>query len=507
MSGGGTAGAGAAPSARQLRRVMRRWRRRNAGRSLADAFSDAYIAAVAVVLVGAWLGSLIVTGRSALQAACTTAGCAAARSALPWLTSGGVVAGTLVLAAMLGPVLVSPAAGSWLLSAPVDRAGLLRPAFAAAGATAAVAGAVWGAAVTAFAGYPGPVVGGTAVGVAMGCLAAVGAGAVAQAQRSALARGAGVVMGAAVWLGVVLLVATGPASVVAGVGPAALSGRWVTVAAGALLVVAVVAVTWAVRGLGRIRRTALVLAGTTAESLSGAMAALDLALLRDVVVSRRWTARGRVRVAAGRGAGWQAVVWRDLVRLRRSSRSWVLLFAALVVPYLAAHVGLARFAAPIAVITGFVGSLGLYTGLRTLANPRGIGALFPMSGSVTRCASTVVPSVVVLAWSLAGIPALHSALPGETWSTAVLTAVAVALAVVTAGTRWVTGRPADYAKPLVALPGGAGALPPDLLAVAFRGLDVVVVTATPLLISNAAGGAVVSLIIAAAVFAYLLARP
>ena len=56
--------------------------------------------------------------------------------------------------------------------------------------------------------------------------------------------------------------------------------------------------------------------------------------------------------------------------------------------------------------------------------------------------------------------------------------------------RWVTGKPPDYAAPMVSTP--AGGLPPGVFSSVARGLDVWAFTALPLMLGQA--GMVVSML-------------
>ena len=81
---------------------------------------------------------------------------------------------------------------------------------------------------------------------------------------------------------------------------------------------------------------------------------------------------------------------------------------------------------------------------------------------------------------------------------------AVGLCALAGAVRWVTGRPPDYAKPLVSTP--AGGVPTNLYGSIVRGFDILLVSTAPMLFSPTVNGAIVSLVIALGVLSYLVGR-
>ena len=123
---------------RDLRGDIRHWRRGRVDTKITEALGDAYVTVFATLLLGSMVVSVIVNLRLVSDELCTAGGCQEARTALPWLVGLSALAVVLTLARLFGPVFVSPAVGSWLLSAPVDRAALLRPRLLWTAAIAAV---------------------------------------------------------------------------------------------------------------------------------------------------------------------------------------------------------------------------------------------------------------------------------------------------------------------------------------------------------------------------------
>ena len=490
---------GGSPGAdlRDLRRQVRVWRRGRADTRLVDAIGDAYIAVFATAMLTSMAVSVVVNVR-AVADTCTSVACTDARAALPWLTGLALVAGTLGVAGLLGPLLVSPAVGSWLLPAPVDRRALLRPRLAGTAAVALAVGAVVAVAVSALSGFPATSVLAYGGCVGAACVLAVGVAAESQARRL---RRLGLLtrtLAALVWAGLVALTADAvPAPA------AAPRTGWVPVLV-TVAALAVAALALAYADLTRLSRDRLAPGGSLLPGLSGALAGLDLALVEDVLVERRWRARSTVRPVRGRGVGGAALVWRELVRLRRNPRALVVLLAALVVPYLGGSLGLGRADLLVAAATGFLAGIGLFSSLRVLTRTPGLVRCLPLGAAAVRSACVSVPAAVVLCWALGAEPALRVA-AGLAPADAVPLAVAVAVTAVTAVVRFVTGRPPDYRLPLVTSP--MGAVPTSLYVSAARGFDVLLLGSAPLLLAPTATGAVISLALDGIVLAVLLGRP
>lgn len=481
---------------RDLRRQVRVWRRGRADTRLVDAISDAYIAVFSTAMLTSMAVSVVVNVRT-VAATCTSLACTDGRAALPWLTGLGLVAGTLGAAGLLGPMLVSPAVGSWLLPAPVDRRALLRPRLAGTAAVAFAVAAVVAVAVAALSGFPGSSVLAYGGCVGAACLLAVGVAAAAQARRL---RRLGLVtwtLTALVWAGLVALTADAvpaPAS--------APPTGWAPVL-GVVAVLAVGALALAYAGLPRLARDQLAPGGALLPGLSGALAGLDFALVQDVLVERRWRARSTVRPVRGRGVGGAALVWRELARVRRDPRPVVLLAAALVVPYLGGSLGLGRADLLVTAGTGFLAGIGLFSSLRVLSRTPSLVRCLPLTAAAVRSACVSVPAAVVLVWALCAEPGLQAA-AGLTPADAAPLAVAVGVTAVTAAVRFVTGRPPDYRLPLVTSP--MGAVPTSLYVSAARGFDALLLGSAPLLLAPSATGAAISLALDGIVLAVLLNR-
>lgn len=443
------------------------------------------------VLLG--LGDLTGTG-------CLSAGCRGARSLGPAVVGLGTVALLTTLARLLGPVFVSPAIGSWLVTSPVDRAALLRPRVLVGGVVVALGSGLVTAGAATLAGWPlvaGALLVAATVLLSVGVLGlTVRLQAAAPSTRSVTTAPTRAVLrlpGGVAWL-LLLALAVGLGSRVAGPAP----GPWWYAALGACSLLALLGavVTW--RSVPRLHRRDVVRGASLVPAVSGALATLDLSLAWDVVSEHRWRGRPAVRSRRGRWSGAGALVWADLARLRRSPGRLVRLAAAGALPFAVEVAGAGRTVILVVALTGFVMGLPLLTGLRVLERSRGLVRLLPFTTRTARLATMVVPLVCLVGFGLAMTPALP---PGEQQP---LLGLAAGVTAAAAAVRWMTGRPPDYSRPLVSTP--AGGVPTNLYGSAVRGFDVVLLGCAPMLLSPTTDGALWSLAVSFVVLSYLLGR-
>lgn len=485
--------------AAELRSQIRHWRRGRATAKLSEVVQDAYIAVFSTLLIGLMVGNVVLGFRDVLGTACATSGCEQARSSLPWLAGAASLLAVLAVARLFGPVFVSPALGSWLLRAPVDRGDLLRPRLLG---TVAVAGGL-GVALPLLAALLGGfgvgavlafVVGTTLLGVS-----GVGAAALSQSGRGVAARVLVWAAAAVLWTALLVL-ALGRAPRAAPAQHAGPVGIAVTLGAALL---ATVLVVLAVRRLGRMPEDRITPGGALAPGLSGALATLDLAMVYDVLLAHRWHAHEAVRSRRGGPTGPWALVWLDLVRLRRSPQLLLVLGAVMVAPYAAVAVGLGRVVLLVAALGGFLATLPLLGALRVVTRTPSILRMVPFPVSTTRLATVAVPVGASVLYAATTVPAINDVV-GRGWPDAALVAVAVGGSAAAAAVRWVTGRPPDYTRPLVSTP--AGGVPTNLYGSVVRGFDILLVTSAPLLFSPGPTGAAISLGLALVVLGYLTGR-
>lgn len=479
------------PSAREVRREIRDWRRGRAELRWGEAISDAYVTIFCVVMVGAMGGNVVLSLRRLADDTCVAA-CAEVRSAVPWLAALAVTLLVLGLARLLGPVFSPPAANAWLLTTPVDRGGLLRPgwlrttAIAAAGslllllAPAVLGGFSWHEATV----Y---LVAGSAT-----ALACIGVAALSQVRETPAGRWLTWLLTAALWVGLGLA-----ATHELGTVPAVPTGIGVAVVGLAVLVAVVLAWRAAV-AVDAVPRRVLGYTEHLSPSLSGALSSVDLGLMYDVLLARRWGRGARVRSRTGGPLGWPALVHRDLLRALRTPQPYVLLAGLVLVPYAAAEADAGRAVVLVTTLAGLIGGPALCAGLRVVVRTRSLARMMPLPRQSLLLAHLVVPGAALMAFALATTPTLVEVVGDD--GGAVNLAIACGLSSIAATVRWVTGKPPNYAAPMVSTP--AGGVPTGVFASAARGFDVWALSALPLMFGQ--GGMYVSTIVSICVIAYLV---
>jgi hypothetical protein len=480
----------AAPTAREVRAEIRDWRRGRAELSWGEALSDAYVTLFCVVMIAAMGGNVVLSLRRLADGSCVGA-CSEVRSAAPWLAALAVALLTLGLARLLGPVFSPPAANAWLLTTPVDRGALLRPGWVRTCALA-LAGAAGVLVVPAVLG--GFDLASGALFVAAGsatALACVAIAALSQVREGRTARWLSWVVTAALWVGLGLAstheLGDLPAAPV-GAGPAL-----------ALVVVLVaVALAWRARvAVGTVSRRVLGHTENLSPSLGGALSSLDLGLMYDVLLARRWGRGAHVRTRTGGPLGWWALVHRDALRALRTPQPFVLLAGLLLVPYAAAEAGAGRAVVLATTLVGLLGGPAMCAGLRVVVRTQGLARMLPLRRQSLLLAHLVVPGAALMLFALATTWAL---LPTHPPDEALPLAIACGLSSLAATVRWVTGKPPNYAAAMLSTP--AGGAPTGVFASVARGFDVWALTAFPLMFGPT--WMVVSLVVSVGVIAYLV---
>lgn len=487
-------------SVRSLRRQMRSWRRQRADTTLYEQISEAYVWVFSGVVIGAMAISAMIQTRVSIASGCTTSTCDDARTSLVWATVAGVLAAVLAAAQAFGPVMVTPATGAWLLSTPVDRGPVLRSRLLAAIATAALVCGATVAVVGLLAGFTYGAIGVLGVGAAIAGAGLTAAAASWQGSDGRLTRSAALVLATVttVWM---LLVALD--------GEPTTSAEWITGTSGVAVLVVTAVITVALlvtsaRRLARLLRAQLVPGGSLLSSLSGALAGLDLTLAYDVLVARRWLTAATVRpVRGGPGGAW-ALVWRDVVRLRRSPGALAAMIVSLLVPYVFVRMGLDEAVVLVSALVAFLAGIWSFSALRTTGRNPGLVRCFPMPLAAVRSATLAVPGAVLLLWSLAAAPAIGQSLDDTPVGVSVLVSVATGAAALGAIARWLLAGPPDYSQPLVSSP--AGAVPISLIGSTLRGFDVLALGVVPLLVSPTETGSLISIALTTVVLSLLLNR-
>lgn len=485
---------------RDLHDLVKQWRHGRATRTIMDAVQDAYVAIFSVLMIGAMLTNLVIKAQSTM-ASCTAETCLSARTLVPWATWFAVLGLALTVGRLFGPVLVSAAEGFWLMDAPVPRSRLLSGRLRLALLAGALVGAVLGALTAALSGASPVEIGLWSLADALGAAAVLAFAAAEQTrERTVVTR---IVQSMLALLALATLLLT--VAVAAGWWQLSVASGTTTLlpaaAAGLGLLLLVVELIAASRRLEHIRRARLVSGGSLVAGMAGAMYALDFGLIRDIVVERSAMERGRVNPTAGRGAGLQALLWRDLQRLVRFPKPLVALAASVVAPYAMDALGMTTlnpFISGLILVAVLIPFLSM---LRVLSRTGGLARLFPFRTSQVKTITMVVPLLLALVWAAATVPAFigitssgAERTPLEGLTVAVVTALAGWLGAV----RWVTAKKVDFNSPMVAT--GAGAVPPMLIINLFRGLDMVALITAPVMLG---GSALYSFAIAGVAFVFL----
>lgn len=484
---------------KQLKLLMRDWRRGRADRNIWQALSDGYVMVFSIVLIGAMIISSIVRAQQVV-AVCDTDGCIAARGLLPWAAVAAVLAATLIVSRMFGPVVASAAEGFWLMDGPTDRRKLLGGRLVAAISLALVAGALLGALIAALTGSPLVAVGIWALAGGFGSAGLVAFAAAEQGlDRTWIVTAVQWLIGA-VAIGTLVLLVGGAAGWFALGGLATLSVELAFIVAGVGLLLIVVAGFIAWRRLRGVRRQRLISGGSLLSGLQGAAFALEFALIRDILVEAKSKQRGHVNPTRGVGFGTKALIMRDVQRVWRQPLPLVTLAATVVVPYAIQALGLASLNPPISALVLMAALIPFMNSLRVLTRTKGLQRCFPFDPAQIKTAAMVVPAVLALLWAIAAFPAFLGLAGGVTADplTAAASALVTGIAGFLAAVRWISAKPADYSGPIVAT--GVGAMPPGLIFSLLRGFDMVALVTLPIVFGWSAW---ISLVIAAIAFGFL----
>lgn len=464
---------------KQLKLLMRDWRRGRADRSLWQALSDGYVMVFSIVVIGAMMVSSILQAQQTASI-CETAGCVAARGLLPWASVAGILAFTLVVARLFGPVVASSAEGFWLMDGPTDRRRILAGRLVGAIAAAAVLGAAAGALIASLTGSGASEIGIWALAGGLGAAGLIAFAAAEQGvDRHWIVTGVQWIIGAAAIATMVLLV-SGAAGWMDLGGLTLLAVELAYIIAGVGLLLIVVAGMLAFHRLRNIRRQRLTSGGSLLSGLQGAAFALEFALIRDILVEAKAKKRGHVRPTRGTGSGLGALVMRDVQRLWRQPMPLITLVATIIVPYAVQALGLAMLNPPISALVLLAALVPFMNSLRVLTRTKGLQRCLPFDPGQIKQAAMIVPAVLALLWTIGAFPAFLGVAGGVASDpvTAASSALVTGIAGLLAAVRWVSAKPADYSGPIVAT--GIGAMPPGLMFSLLRGVDIVALVTLPI---------------------------
>lgn len=476
-------------TAREVRQEIRDWRRGRAELRWGEVLSDAYVGLFCVVMVGAMAGNVVLRLRRLADETCAGS-CSEVRSAAPWLVALAVALLALGMARLLGPVFSPPAANSWVLTSPVDRGALLRPGWMRTVALTVVGAALLLLAPAVLGGLAWSDAVGYLVAGSTAALACVGVAALSQVREGAASRRLTWLVTLALWA-VLGLAATEELGRLPEVPPGT-----VAVVAVVLAVVAVLTARRAAVVLGSVSRRVLGQTEHLSPSLSGALSSVDLGLMYDVLLARRWGRGAHVRSRRGGPVGWSALAHRDLLRARRAPQPYVLLAGLVLVPYAAAEADAGRAVVLATTLAGLLGGPALCSGLRVVVRTEGLARMMPFKRQTLLLAHLVVPGTALMLFALATTPTLVRVVDD---GGAVNLAIACGLSSVAATLRWITGKPPNYAAPMVSTP--AGGAPTGVIFSVLRGFDVWAITALPLMFGQ--GGMLLSSLLSVGVIAFL----
>ncbi|WP_062437453.1 DUF6297 family protein [Herbidospora daliensis] len=385
------------------------------------------------------------------------------RASVVQLTAAVLAVVCLVLLAKgllaFGPLYAGSAARTWLLSTPVDRGALLRGHLAAALAVGAVTGALVGFVFLAVTRLSVPVVAWVACWVAAGVVLTCVCVRVQAGDRpvAGVQRRLSVAAYALVAVAVAVLVLR-PGLTLTGLESA--GSPPFTVAAVVALAAAVAAAEWARRGLGAMTRGKVSSGAELATATHVSVLSLDVTMFWSIVLERRARSVARVRPAAISGNLFTASVKSDLARIRRMPTGFFIWAALISVPYGAYVVGLEAFLPALHTVTAFAAVDRLAAGLRVISRSPSIRRAMGGSDLMLTLAFLAVPAAGAVVWSAV----TWALVPGLSLLTAAVSAVG-ALAVTY---RVATRPPLDYASPLVDV-GLFGPTPLGLILQLVRG--------------------------------------
>lgn len=465
---------------RELLLEMKHWRGGRATRSLGEAISRGYIAIFAVLMFGAMVANVVVQTQVSVST-CTEATCLSARNVLPWAVVALLVALALGVSRLFGPVLASAAEGSWLMDAPVRRGRLLGRRLFAVVIVTTLAAAALGALVAALSGSTPTAIVAWTVSSGLAAGAAVAFAAAQQSRDDSRAvRVLGIIFGVIALAALVLVVAIA----VGWVQPQATTDRSLLIA-GAIGAVGLVggglALISARLRLDRLQRTRLTSGGSLVSGLSGAMFALDLGLMSDILTERRCEEIGNVRVRKGHNVGLTSIALRDLQRLVRFPRPLLGVAVVAVVPYVLDALGLGMVAPVVSAIALFAAVVPLLGGLRVFTRSGGMARALPYNPGQIKRASVAVPAVICALWAALTFPAFagFAGAAQRSIPEGMIYAEIVAAAGLLAAIRWTAAKPVNFSAPMVATQ--AGAMPPGMITNLLRGFDLCLLITAPLL--------------------------
>jgi len=397
-----------------------------------------------------------------------------------------LLAASLNLARVVGPVGVSPADAAWLVLSPLPRRGVLAHTLLLLAVVGAATGALLGLAlVSALGATDAPTIRLLAC-VVLGLSWTLGGTAATVLAQASQPWGERLLA----LLAALVVVAVAAAVMGTGPGQGALSGiasapaaAWT--AAASVSAAAAAALAWrAWAALARIPARAVLQASNRVGVAAGALLGMDPGSLTLIAEDAHWRSRVlRSRAWPRRLRGAAAVAWLDWRSLARRPGRLALVAAATLVPVLTARAG---GGAPGALTVLAAGALAVAaTGTAGARRDAGDAALARLLGTGPRAllaARSVLPALLGGSWLALALGGLDPAGPGAPlWPLGVLCAPALAAGALRLAHR----RPIEHTMPVMDTPLGPVPLGP--LVWALTGADIALLGCLPALLALTTG--------------------
>ncbi|WP_245681650.1 DUF6297 family protein [Actinomadura kijaniata] len=397
-----------------------------------------------------------------------------------------LLAGSLALARVAGPVGVSAADAAWLVLSPLPRRGVLARTLLVLVAVCVVGGTALGLALLSALGGPDALALRLLASVVLGMswtLGGMAAAVLAQASQSWDGRLVAVLASLVVVAVAVAVMGAGPGQgVLSGIASSPLSAWMAAASVSAVVAAGLAGRAWA--AVARIPARAILDASTRAGLVADAFVVMDPGSLTWIAEDAHWRSRVlRSRAWPSRLRGAAAVAWLDWRRLARRPGLLALVAATTVLPALVARAGGGGAGALIVLAAGALTVAAMGTaGARRDAGDAALARLLGAGPRALLAARAVLPVLLGGSWSTLALAGLDIVAPGGPfWLLGGLCAPALAAGAL----RMARRRPIEHAMPVMDTPFGSVPLGPVLWALA--GADVAALGCLPALVAFAGG--------------------
>ncbi|MGK5552447.1 DUF6297 family protein [Actinomadura kijaniata] len=397
-----------------------------------------------------------------------------------------LLAGSLALARVVGPVGTSAADAAWLVLSPLPRREVLARTLLVLVAVCAVGGAALGLALVSVLGGPDALTFRLLMSVVLGMswtLGGMATAVLAQASQSWDGRLVAGLVALVVVAVAVTVMSVGPGQgVLTGIASAPLAAWTAVASASAAVAAGLAGRAWA--AVARIPARVVLDASARVGLVADAFAVMDPGSLTWIAEDARWRSRVlRSRGWPSRLRGAAAVAWLDWRRLARRPGLLALVAVAAVLPALAARAGAGTAGTLIVLAVGAstVAATGT-AGARRDAGDAALARLLATGPRALLAARAVLPALLGGSWLTLALAGLDIAGPGGPfWPLGLLCAPALAAGAL----RMARRRPVEHAMPVMDTPFGSVPLGPVLWASA--GADIAALGCLPALMAFADG--------------------